>query len=784
MTRKSFKYFRFREPFCLAMAVFFLLTSLSLGQETKKTSKSKKDEESKKEEGLRVQGNLTTADPVDKVRPGRYSKVHPFKMVPGKTFIIELQDTGGGMDPYLRLEDSAGANLAQDDDSAGNQNARIMFTPSKEDMYRIIVTTCNPGVVGNYLLTVTPVPLGTMAPLPGQSIPLAIPIAMGDIVLTRLPSMGFPGENDYQATHGYFEHRYTLENLSEKNEHEVTLVMPRWRNNYHSGTYLDSLRKTVRVGPETTVQVSLFQPDLPLGSSGEVKVVIDGQTQEGVGQGHNQGNRGRRYSDSGWGYRTPAGLAASSLVILATPTVHIPLAEHVYKSSVGVPSTTIGSSRGVRNGFYEIKGPHYQQPFSYANLHRFFPPAEPIISWSKNWLGYSTFDGIALTGTEMDAAPAEVQKALWQFTECGGSLLIVGNCQLPESFGRWKEEVQGFQVYHLGFGHCLVTDKNIASWDPDEWRVVTGSWDYATTTWNQIRSPTEAHRIFPVVENIGIPVRVLFLFMLAFVILIGPVNFFWLGRARRRIWLLWTVPLFSLFTCVLLFGYMILSEGWNGHIRAEAVTMLDEVNQRAATVGWLGYYSPTTPGGGLHFDFNTELTPHVLRDHRYYNNNRRPCSVDWTEDQHLDSGWLIAKVPTHFLVRRNEKRLERIIVRQEGEKAPVLVNALKTDIQTIWVVGSNGQVYSASNVGAGAEATLAPTNDASQPKGKLNGFRAGFARDWLKLITDLENHPTDFLRPGCYLAVVEDAPFLEQGLRQVQTRKMKSVVFGIMKEPF
>src|SRR5262245_48561440 len=108
-----------------------------------------------KEQAWQVTGELTRDDPPDKARAGCYHKVHTHKMSAGTRYVIDLIDRNpSNMDPYLRLEDSAGTQLAQDDDSGGNLNARIVFTPPKTDTYRIIATTCSPGRVGHYLLRV------------------------------------------------------------------------------------------------------------------------------------------------------------------------------------------------------------------------------------------------------------------------------------------------------------------------------------------------------------------------------------------------------------------------------------------------------------------------------------------------------------------------------------------------------------------------------------------------------------------------------------------------------
>jgi serine protease Do len=101
---------------------------------------------------LQEEGQLTTKEPFDKVRKECFYKVHTFKMVPGSTYTLDLESID--FDSYLRLEDPAGKQLAEDDDSAGKLNSRIVFTPEKEAVYRLIVTTCDPDQYGNYRLSI------------------------------------------------------------------------------------------------------------------------------------------------------------------------------------------------------------------------------------------------------------------------------------------------------------------------------------------------------------------------------------------------------------------------------------------------------------------------------------------------------------------------------------------------------------------------------------------------------------------------------------------------------
>src|SRR5205085_1211000 len=57
-------------------------------------------------------------------------------------------------DAYLRLEDPSGKQVAEDDDSAGKLNSRIVYTPQTDGLYRIVVTTCDPEQMGFYRLSI------------------------------------------------------------------------------------------------------------------------------------------------------------------------------------------------------------------------------------------------------------------------------------------------------------------------------------------------------------------------------------------------------------------------------------------------------------------------------------------------------------------------------------------------------------------------------------------------------------------------------------------------------
>ncbi len=83
-----------------------------------------------------------------------YYKSYPIKLKAGRTYLIDLvHPEGSTVDPYLYLKDGEQV-VASDDDSGGNLNARIVYTPTKDGEFTIIATTLRAGMTGDYTLTV------------------------------------------------------------------------------------------------------------------------------------------------------------------------------------------------------------------------------------------------------------------------------------------------------------------------------------------------------------------------------------------------------------------------------------------------------------------------------------------------------------------------------------------------------------------------------------------------------------------------------------------------------
>jgi WD40 repeat protein/tetratricopeptide (TPR) repeat protein len=96
-------------------------------------------------EGLTLQGRLDGQTP---------SLVYQVKLAAGTAYVIDLVSPDQkALDPYLVLRDATGERLAEDDDGGGGLNARLVFRPTQDGVYRLEATSFNAGS-GAFTLTV------------------------------------------------------------------------------------------------------------------------------------------------------------------------------------------------------------------------------------------------------------------------------------------------------------------------------------------------------------------------------------------------------------------------------------------------------------------------------------------------------------------------------------------------------------------------------------------------------------------------------------------------------
>ncbi len=523
---------------------------------------------------------------------------------------------------------------------------------------------------------------------------------------------------DQELSHGYAECRFTVENRSPSQAHEVRVDLT------GNGS---RITKTVTAPPNARLAFSMFIP--PSRPYMQIEATVDNrQTKKG----------GSLFSRSGYGARKKVSLLASKSI----------------------------NQDDLQKRIEKLRGWKKANQFNnaYTLCRTDLPPQE----WSENWLAYSGFDGIVLQRPDIESMPPHVLAALQQYVECGGTLSILGGGPFPFT-GKTVQQLDS-KTYAVGFGRCFMHASN----DFEKIKLEERVWRKGFDTFDLNQNEAPMNKKFPLVDQMSVPVRGFLLLVTVFALVAGPLTVVLLAKTNRRIWLLWMVPLESAIACGLVLGYSFVSEGITPTVRLAGLTLLDQERHVATTLGWAGYYCPQRPAKGLFFPDDWEL----LQVKRYNWND--PKKVDWTRGQHLSHGWVQARVPAFFMCRRSAVRRERLEVSVDTEGQVEVVNGLGADIQSLWLRDANGHFLFAEKIKAGQRVTLEPDKQGWSTHFEILLHRL-FTEDFNKAENRLHKNPQHYLVPGSYIAILDGAPFMEHGLGDRKIKlKASGTVYGIL----
>lgn len=705
---------------------------------------------------------------------------------------------------------------------------------------------------------------------------------------------------DGDTHHGYREFRVLVENHSSKSSHEVTLVIPDKAYNY--GNSISRLSRTVTVGPLARAMVPLWQPPLPVGGNGMMRVVVDGENDGAVNM-PNASRHGTAGFARGYGYPYGGGGPMAPTAVLVSRSLNFDEMNHAFnatasagnnsaKMATGPPNasgrrgvvptawmpdpgnpnpqwieldysnpkpanrvrifttlplppgtelvlrsasgtnlyttnimTTAPRGRAMteqvdfpqtkedvktvrlefRTGFngsisidaVELAGPsgtawaadarasseatgvYGGPPMGAGGQRRGLLRSElPMSEWSDSWLSYTPYDGVALSAADVKALSPAALNALWGYLECGGNLFIFGANSVPEPWRSYPDAGVNGECREVGVGRCFAFEEDqVSSLSNDETKRMLEAADNTARYWMGLPDIGTLNQVMPVIANYRIPLRSTVFLMLLFVIAIGPVNIIVLTKKKRRVWLLWTIPAISCFTSLTVFAYSFLAEGITPDTRISGLTILDQANRRAASVGYTSFYCPLTPSQGLFFSPETEATP-LMQNAMWDYRSGTDHELDWSQSQHFTRGWVSARVPAGFELRKSETRRERLQVENVNGQLSV-VNGLGAPIQNLWLADGDSKVYIVTNLAAGQKIQL-PASTQSLKRSEEFGARALLEKCGPQAnLADA----TTYLRPNTYIAELEANPFLENGLgpkaKSARTRA-HAVVYGLL----
>jgi len=576
-------------------------------------------------------------------------------------------------------------------------------------------------------------------------IALLFVLCAGTVFAENFGDLAVESESMYaeNPSHGYLDYRFVIVNRSGAQSHEVTLEFSS-DGSFGGLSDIESISRSVFVGPGAEVSVSIFQPCLPFNGN-SVKVSVDGSLQSKV---------------------LPLRSAMSYLRRNRSPLI-------LMDRSLDLDD--VEDKLGIKD------------KKSYSRDIFVTESTSQIGKWPVTWLSYTRYDGVIVVGRELTSAPPEVRGALFRYVEAGGTLLTMGECELPlpwsaiqaEAKGEAKSEADVLRINAVGFGRIMVyPGAEPKDMSKAQWTDVRNSWDDGASFWGTEITEEEANKRLPVTGGTAIPIRAMFLLIFAFTICIGPVNLWFLARIKRKIWVFWTIPLFSFVTCGVIFGYAAFAEGWNITAKSEGFTVLDETSHRATSLAWFGFYSPLTYSEGFKFSLDSEVSL-CFATYRH-NRESRGRRIDWGNTQQLGMGWLAARIPTHFMVRRTETRRERISTTKLSDGGFGVVNGLGRRIKELWLCDFDGKIYRGEDLPPGKENRLTFQGQSHHSNG-YEGLRNAYVRDWLEPILGKPKDPFSILSKGTYLADVDGAPFLDNPIKDPTELSEHSIVYGIMK---
>ena len=189
------------------------------------------------------------------------------------------------------------------------------------------------------------------------------------------------------------------------------------------------------------------------------------------------------------------------------------------------------------------------------------------------------------------------------------------------------------------------------------------------------------------------PVKMFLAIITAFVIVIGPVNYWFLRKWKRLYLLLVTVPLGAGIVTACLLFYAVASDGFGVRTRLRSFTELDTATNTAVSWSRQSYYAGVAPSEGLVFPRTSAVFP---LDAVPQKEDRRNRGIVWNEHQVLASGFITSRSMSQYMVVNAAPSEIRISV--DDAKGVQVTNQLQVDVEQL-VVCRDGTIYWGEGLG-------------------------------------------------------------------------------------
>lgn len=377
---------------------------------------------------------------------------------------------------------------------------------------------------------------------------------------------------------------------------------------------------------------------------------------------------------------------------------------------------------------------------------RFTPSQLP-----DDWRAFSGYDSILMTDNDWMAIPPGPRNAITAWMRLGGQLVIYSeNKQNPAALGLPSD---------TSFGEYAIKDITGDRLDPKP----TVDLVYKRTHKTRLAAITsDFDTTWPLQNSLGeksFNSVIFILILIAFGIIVGPVNLFVFAKSGRRHRLFITTPIISLVTSMILIVLIIFQDGFGGEgRRLVLMEVRPDENQNAAFIHQEQFSRTgvmTSPSFSI--DASALFVPVPIKSSRW---SRLTSTNDSSGNYDLQptSGKLFAS-GSWFQSRSEQGQILTAVVPTRGrieltKEAGRLVSNFDFPIKTLLFRDDDGNWHRAENLTKGKPAKLTPI-DPTMVQPILNDLDVKFTarnKSFLKKIRE---------RNGHYIAVTTEAPGIE-----------------------